>query len=309
MMNKIELLSPAGSLACAKVAIDSGADAIYMGGNKFGARAYAKSVEEDSAIDALRYAHKNNKKFYLTVNTLFKQKELKEVFAYLDPFYEENVDAFILQDLGVASIIKNRYNKVSLHASTQMNMTSSKSINLLKKLGFTQFVIARELSLKEIKEIRKEVGDEVILEAFIHGSMCYSYSGTCLMSSFIGGESGNRGRCKGPCRLAYEKNKYILSMKDMSALREMEELIDASINSFKIEGRMRKEDYVESVTKTYRKYIDDIIDKKKNGKSIRSSEKDFSNDEKFLLSIYNKGGFTNYYNKHNDNSMIQYYER
>ena len=203
IMNKLELLSPAGSFECAKSAIDAGADAIYMGGAKFSARAFAKSAEENSIVDAIKLAKSNGKKFYLTVNTLFKQKELKEIFLYLDPIVNAGVDAFIVQDLGVAMMLKNKYPNVELHASTQMTISSSKAVNLVKSLGFTQVVLARELSIKEIKEIKKEVGDDIKLEAFVHGSMCYCYSGACLMSSFIGGESGNRGRCKGPCRLPY----------------------------------------------------------------------------------------------------------
>lgn len=304
---KVELLSPAGSFECVKAAIKGGADAIYMGGSKFGARAFAKSTEDNSIIDAIHFAHDNGKKLYITVNTLFKQKELKEIFLFLDPIVEEGVDAFILQDLGVSMLLKERYKNIELHASTQMTITSSKAINLVKKLGFSQIVLARELTLKEIKAIKNEVGDDIKLEAFIHGSMCYSYSGACLMSSFIGGESGNRGRCKGPCRLMYGCNnlpkneKYILSMKDMCAIKNIKDLIDVGISSFKIEGRMRQPDYVEGVTRTYRKYIDDYYAGK--------IEENIGKDEKYLLELYNKGGFTNYYDKHNGKDMIQRFER
>ena len=318
----LELLSPAGSLECAKVALNAGADAIYMGGAKFGARAFAKSVEEDSVIDAIKLVKSKNKKFYLTVNTLFKQKELKEIFLYLDPIVKESVDAFIVQDLGVAMILKEKYPDVELHASTQMTITSSKAINMLKNLGFSQVVLSRELTIKEIKEIRKEVDNDMRLEAFIHGSMCYSYSGACLMSSFIGGESGNRGRCKGPCRLPYNlpnvnrikyNEKYLLSMKDMCALNQLHNLIKAGITSFKIEGRMRQADYVEGVTKIYRKYLDIII--KSYNSKIEMTDSNIinddmiKNDEKYLLNLYNKGGFTNYYNNHNSYDMIQRFER
>ena len=330
--NTIELLSPAGSFECAKAAISAGADAIYMGGAKFGARAFAKSVEEDKILDTISYTKAHHKKFYLTVNTLFKEKELKEVFLYLDDIVKSGVDAFIVQDLGVGMMLREHYKDVELHASTQMTVTSSKAINLLKTLGFKQIVLARELSLKEIKAIKKEVGDEIRLESFVHGSMCYCYSGACLMSSFIGGESGNRGRCKGPCRLPYQTElksshktnvPYILSMKDMCALNSLQGLISAGVNSFKIEGRMRQADYVEGVTKTYRKYIDLILNKnekfvmglKKDSVSSKtmdttlSSFNDIENDEKYLLKLYDKGGFTNYYDKHNGVDMIQKYER
>ncbi len=289
--------------------------------------------------DAIKFAKDNSKKFYLTVNTLFKQKELKEVFLFLDDIVKCGVDAFIVQDLGVAMMLKERYPEVELHASTQMTITSSKAVNLVKNLGFKQVVLARELTLKEIKEIKKEVGDDIKLEAFVHGSMCYCYSGACLMSSFIGGESGNRGRCKGPCRLPYRSNKvgtfisrqnvgaklsepYILSMKDMCALNSLEGLINAGVTSFKIEGRMRQADYVEGVTKTYRKYLDKICEVANEVHSsgvVASCASDnvgetqpnlnIAKDEKYLLELYNKGGFTNYYNQHNGTDMIQRYER
>ena len=349
MIDIIELLSPAGSFECAKAAVDAGADAIYMGGAKYSARAYAKSATDNSLVDSIKLVKKSGKKFYLTVNTLFKQKELKEVFLYLDPIVELGIDAFIVQDLGLAMMLKGKYPQVELHASTQMAITSSKAINLVKSLGFTQVVLARELSLKEIKAIRKEIGNDIKLEAFVHGSMCYCYSGCCLMSSFIGGESGNRGRCKGPCRLPYsianvvhavrdngveanacgahrkgelrEPTPYILSMKDMCALDSLKGLIDAGVTSFKIEGRMRQADYVAGVTKIYRKYLDSIVGAKHHEPTSVGAitcevrrrgehcEPDIAKDEKYLLDLYNKGGFTNYYNKHNSLDMIQLYER
>lgn len=359
MINKIELLSPAGSFECAKVAVEAGADAVYMGGAKYSARAYAKSATDNFLIDSIKFVKGSGKKFYLTVNTLFKQRELKEIFLFLDPIVKLGIDAFIVQDLGVAMMLKEKYQHVELHASTQMAITSSKAVNLVKSLGFTQVVLARELSLKEIKAIKKEVGDDIKLEAFVHGSMCYCYSGCCLMSSFIGGESGNRGRCKGPCRLPYRSGEamqarsiirrgeamqarstirrgelcepYILSMKDMCALNSLQGLINAGVTSFKIEGRMRQADYVFGVTKTYRKYIDTIVgamrvahevrddlagaNAKTVGANFRSPrrgehcETDLAKDEKYLLDLYNKGGFTNYYDKHNGSDMIQRHER
>ena len=323
-LDKLELLSPAGSFECAKAAIDAGADAIYMGGARYGARAFAKSTSDNSIIDTIQFVKENGKKFYLTVNTLFKQRELKEIFLFLDPIVDVGVDAFIVQDLGVAMLLKSKYPNVELHASTQMTITSSKAINLIKPLGFTQVVLARELSIKEIKAIKKEIGDDIKLEAFVHGSMCYSYSGACLMSSFIGGESGNRGRCKGPCRLPYrrvelhepsnrrgelhEPAPYILSMKDMCALNSLSGLINAGVTSFKIEGRMRQADYVYGVTKTYRKYLDEITHESTN-RMGEFYEPDIKIDEQYLLQLYNKGGFTNYYDFHNNPDMIQRYER
>ena len=316
---RLELLAPAGDFECAKVAIRAGADAIYMGGVKYGARAFAKSTTDNSLVDTIKYVKENNKKLYLTVNTLLKEKELGEIFLYIDPIANLGIDAFIVADLGVAKILKEKYKDINIHASTQMTITSSKAINLLKPMGFSKFILARELSLKEIREIRKEIGDEVELEVFVHGSMCYSYSGACLMSSFIGGESGNRGRCKGPCRLPYsiDKNrsrneKYLLSMKDMCAIENVKSLIVAGVNSFKIEGRMRKPEYVEGVTKIYRKYIDESIRQIENDDSADKdvyNTKIIENDKKYLLSLYNKGGFTNYFDKHNGKDMIQLYER
>ena len=364
---KLELLSPAGSFECAKAAIDAEADAIYMGGAKFSARAFAKSAEENKIIDSIKLAKTSGKKFYLAINTLFKQRELKEIFLFLDSIVNAGIDAFIVQDLGVAMLLKKEYPQIELHASTQMTITSSKAVNLVKSLGFAQVVLARELSIKEIKAIKKEVGNNIKLEAFIHGSMCYSYSGACLMSSFIGGESGNRGRCKGPCRLPYnvyrrgehcepaksrrgelyEPAPYILSMKDMCALNSLSGLVNAGVTSFKIEGRMRQADYVYGVTKTYRKYLDAIINKPAivadtihNDSRGRHSavprrgehcepvepcrgeayepdetrrgehcEPDIKKDEEYLLDLYNKGGFTNYFDFHNSPDMIQRYER
>ena len=322
-IKKIELLAPAGSLESVKAAIDANCDSIYMGGKKFGARAFAKSVEEDSIIEAIKLCHKNNKKIYLTINTLFKNKELCEIEKYTKDIVEANIDGFIVSDFGAAEILKKLYKDIKLIASTQMTITSSKGVNLLKKLGFEEVVLSRELSIKEIKQIKKELKEDIKLECFIHGSMCYCFSGACLYSSFIGGESGNRGRCKGPCRLPYSKNngkvknneKYLLSMKDMCALSSLYDLIKIGIDTVKIEGRMRSEKYVYEVVKMYRKYIDSIyeyIEKNEDENIVEIYKKyklNIDMDEKYLLNVYNKGGFTNYYNKHNDINMIQRYER
>lgn len=301
---QLELLSPAGSFDCAKAAILAGADSIYMGGKMFGARAYADSVFEDKILDTIKLCHDNNKKFYLTVNTLVKDNEFDKLKAYIDEIVDMGVDAFIIQDIGVVKFFKNRY-KIPLHASTQMAVFSSLGIKGLKDLGFTQVILPRELSISEIKNIRKNT--DLKLEVFIHGSMCYSYSGTCLMSSFMGNNSGNRGRCKGACRLmySYKKNKsYCLSMKDMCGLKELPELIDAGVDSFKIEGRMRSEIYVASVTDIYRKYLDSILYDNK------LYDEDKLNDAIYKLNqVYDKGGFSNYFNIHNDKSMIQLKER
>ena len=301
--NQLELLSPAGSFDCAKAAINAGADSIYMGGALFGARAYADSVSEDKLNETIEYCHNNGKKFYLTVNTLIKDREFDNLKKYIDSIVDMKVDAFIVQDMGVAKFLKDRYD-TPLHASTQMAVFSADAINELKQFGFSQAILPRELSIDEIKKIRSKT--DMKLEIFIHGSMCYSYSGTCLMSSFMGNNSGNRGRCKGACRLIYSyKNhkSYCLSMKDMCSLKELPELIDAGVDSLKIEGRMRSPVYVAGVTGIYRDYIESI----KNG-NLYDDKK--LNDELYKLrEIYDKNGFCNYLYTHNDKNMIQLDDR
>lgn len=307
---KIELLSPAGSIDSAKAAINAGCDAIYMGGEKYGARAYAESVSEHSIVDAIRLCKEKGVKFYLTVNTLFKQVELKELFLYIEPLVNEGVDGFIVQDIGVARLLKEKYPQVELHASTQMTITSLAGVKMVESMGYDQVVLSRELSLSEIKKIRKE--SKIKLECFIHGSMCYAYSGACLMSSFIGGQSGNRGRCKGPCRHGYDidnKECFVLSMKDMCALKDIKNYILMGIDSLKIEGRMRKPIYVAGITHIYRKYIDAFYDAKSIEDYDRYCKENIDRDIDFLREVYDKGGFTNYLYKHNGADMIQMVDR
>ena len=293
---KIELLSPVGNYESAISAIKAGADSIYVGGPEFGLRAYAESVTENRLEDIIKYVKDNGKKIFITLNSLIKNNECDKLIKY--------VDGLIIGDLGVYNIVRNKYD-IYIKASTQLNACSSKSVKFLDKIGFNEIILARELSLKEIKEIKKEVKD-IKLECFIHGSMCYSYSGACLYSSMIGGESGNRGRCKGPCRLEYnftnlgqnKNDKYMLSMKDMCGLKYLKNLIDIGISSLKIEGRMRKPNYVYEVTKKYREYIDMIY----NEEDIIFDK--IINDEKELLKVYNKGGFTNYFES-NSNMIVK----
>ena len=242
-MKKVELLAPAGCFESFKGAIHAGADAVYIGGRKYGARAYADNFTEEEVCLAIRYAHLFGRKLYLTVNTLVKEDELKELPAYLRPFYEEGLDGVIVQDLGVFSLLRECFPGLPLHGSTQMTVTGPGGAAFLQSLGASRVVPARELSLKELEEIRA-TGIEV--EAFVHGSMCYCYSGQCLFSSMLGGRSGNRGRCAQPCRLPYEivgqKGRgiqYPLSLKDLCTLSFLPELIQAGIDSFKIEGRNR----------------------------------------------------------------------
>ena len=301
---KIELLSPCGNYESAISAIKAGADSIYVGGSDFGLRAYAESVKENRLVDIIKYVKDNGKKIFITINSLVKNNECEKLIHYVDELVDNNVDGFIIGDLGVYSIVRSKYN-IFVKASTQFNICSSKGIKYLDKLGFNEIILARELSFKEIKEIKKEVRD-IKIECFIHGSMCYSYSGACLYSSMIGGESGNRGRCKGPCRLEYDftnlgiskYDKYMLSMKDMCGLHYVKNLIDIGISSLKIEGRMRKPNYVYEVTKKYREYIDIIYD------NIEIDNEKIINDEKELLKVYNKGGFTNYFNI-NSNMIVR----
>ena len=253
-MGKVELLAPAGDFSCFMAAVNAGADAVYLGGEKFGARAYANNFTTQEIIEALRIAHLFQKKVYVTVNTLVKDRELKELIPFMEPLVEAKLDGVIVQDLGVLISLREAFPNLELHASTQMTITGKYGARFLKKLGATRIVPARELSLEEIRHIKEDTGLEI--ETFIHGAMCYAYSGQCLFSSLLGGRSGNRGRCAGPCRLPYEvkgKTMYPLSLKDMYTLSMVPELMDAGIDSFKIEGRMKSPEYVAGVTSMYRK--------------------------------------------------------
>ena len=299
---KIELLAPAKNFKTVQVAINAGADSVYIGGKLFGARAFAESVSEDRILDAIDLCHKYNKKIYLTVNNLIKTKEFELIDEYLKPIVDKKIDGFIVCDLGLATYLKNNFD-VPLHSSTQMNIMTNVAVKYLKKIGFKKIILSRELNLSDIEKIRIENLD-VEIECFGHGSMCYSYSGNCLMSSFIGGNSGNRGRCKGACRLEYfydNKYSYLLSMKDMCVIRYLKNLIDLKIDTLKIEGRMRSEIYVAGVVSIYRELIDKIY----NNEII--DDKYLDQCEKNLLEIYDKGGFTNYY--FDKKNMIQKFDR
>lgn len=267
-MKKPELLAPAGSIEAMHAALKAGADAVYIGGSKFGARAYADNPDEAALLEAIDQVHLLGKRLYLTVNTLFKNREIDgELCSYLSPFYRQGLDGVIVQDPGVLRVLQREFPGLELHASTQMAVTGPSGARLLKQKGVCRVVPARELSLPEIRRIFEETGLDI--ECFIHGAMCYSYSGMCLMSSLIGGRSGNRGRCAGVCRLPFSagegvrkhKNKsagasYPLNMKDMCALELIPDLIAAGCCSFKIEGRMKRPEYTAGVTAVYRDYID-----------------------------------------------------
>ena len=257
MEKRVELLAPCGGYESFLAAVNAGADAVYLGGREFGARAYAENFSEEELTAVIGQAHLFGVKVYLTVNTLVKEREFSKIYDYMLPLYKAGLDGVIVQDVGVLGFLKKHFPALKFHASTQMTITGIYGASYLKKAGCERIVPARELSLEEIRSIKEKVPVEI--EAFIHGAMCYCYSGQCLMSSMIGGRSGNRGRCAGPCRLPYRtagKEGFFLSLKDMNTLEHIPELIEAGIDSFKIEGRMKKPEYVAGVVSVYRKYID-----------------------------------------------------
>lgn len=309
MKNNIEILAPAGSLDTLYAGINAGADAIYIGGTKFGARAYADNPDEYNLLQAIDYVHFNNRKIYLTVNTLIKNNEIEEqLYDYIYPLYKQGLDAVIVQDLGVFEFIRNNFRDLDIHASTQMAVSGVESAKLLKKMGASRVVTARELSLMELNNIHNNVDIEI--ESFIHGAMCYSYSGMCLFSSMIGGRSGNRGRCAGPCRQPYEvymgrkrinneNNLYALSLRDMNTLEIIPEIIDSGVFSLKIEGRMKSPEYCAGVVSIYRKYVDLFFEKGKDNYRIDK------NDMRNLSDLYSRSGSTTgYYKAHNSRNMI-----
>ena len=305
MDKKVEILAPAGTIESFYAAINAGADAIYLGGNMFGARAFAGNFNNEQLIEALRYAHIMDKKIYLTVNTLLRNEELDKLYDYLLPFYEEGLDACIVQDMGVFRAIKEYFPDMDIHASTQMTLTGKLGAKLLCDLGASRIVTSREISLKEIKDIHDNV--DVEIETFVHGALCYSYSGECLLSSMIGQRSGNRGRCAQPCRLPYScgdyRNKYLLSPKDLCALKDIPELIEAGVYSMKIEGRMKSPIYTSAVVNAYRRYADKYLEF--GADNYRVSEKDM----KELLDIYNRGGFCNTYLYEKNNVKMMTFDR
>lgn len=300
LKKRVELLAPAGSYEAFLGAVNAGADAVYLAGNRFGARAYADNFSEDELKEAIFYAHIHDVKIYLTINTIFKNRELYELDDFLEPLYQAGLDGVIVQDLGVFYHVKKNYPGLELHVSTQMTVTSSEGAAFLRDAGADRIVPARELSLEETKLLCDE-GIEV--ESFIHGSMCYGYSGQCLFSSLIGGRSGNRGRCAQPCRLPYvlQKDKtecYPLSLKDMCTLEILPELIESGIYSFKIEGRMKSPAYAAGVTSIYRKYIDLYF---ANPNAYKVEPEDYD----FLRKLYIRTDIqTGYYHKNRHRKMV-----
>lgn len=306
----VELLAPAGSYESLRAAVNAGADAVYIGGSRFGARAYADNPDEDALLDGLRYCHLHDRKLYMTVNTLLKEDELEqELYPYLLPYYCAGLDGVIVQDLGVVRYLRERFPGLPVHASTQMTVTGCDSVRVLQRQGVTRVVPARELSLEEIRHMMEETGIEV--ETFIHGALCYCYSGQCLLSSMIGGRSGNRGRCAQPCRLPFrlengarrlqDAPEYLLSMKDLCTLELLPEIVASGIASLKIEGRMKRPEYTAGVVSIYRKYLDRL--EAAGGKPKQWNIE--AEDLRTLMDLYNRGGFTDgYYHRHNGRRMM-----
>lgn len=327
-----EILAPAGSYDIMVRAFQAGADAVYLGGQAFGARAYASNFSEEELIQAIEYAQLHHRRIYLTVNTLLKDKEIDRLSLFLKAPYEAGLDGIIVQDFGVAGIIREEFPDLELHASTQMTITSPAGANALKQLGVTRVVPARELSLEELRAIKEETGLEV--EVFVHGALCYCYSGQCLFSSMIGGRSGNRGRCAQPCRQKYSLSgldeklqsmnaEYYLSPKDLCGLESIPALMELGIDSFKIEGRMKKAEYVISAVSAYRRAVDLYFKlcQKAYGKEYQKTMQtldlrktvyeqwlagySINQEREQLADIYNRGNFTTgYFTQRNGADMM-----
>lgn len=301
---KVELLSPVGSKESMISALNNGCDAIYLGGKNFNARQNANNFTNEELKEIIDYCHNRGVKVNLTLNILYKEDEIQNVLDFVSEVYSYGIDAIIVQDIGIFNLIKTNFNNLAIHASTQMTIHNIEGVKFLENLGFNRVVLSRELSLEEIEDITKNTNIEI--EAFVHGAICVSYSGRCLMSSLIGERSGNRGRCAQPCRMEYKlikenkvfANNYLLSPKDTSTLPIIDKLVNSGIHTFKIEGRMKNPEYVASVTANYRKYIDKV--KNNTFKSIEE------NDLKELIQIFNRGGnsITGYYLDWSGKKMI-----
>ena len=287
-MKKPELLAPVGNMAAFYAAIEAGCDAVYLAGYAFGARAYADNFSNEEIVSCINYAHIYGVKVYVTVNTIIYEKDVDVFMEYVEILHKNNVDAIIIQDLGMFDLIRKTYPNLEIHISTQMHIHNPSGAVLMHNLGAKRVVLSREVSIDTIKEIKKCT--DVELEVFVHGALCFSYSGQCYMSSIIGGRSGNQGKCAGTCRLKYslvdsDNNKYNehdypLSMKDLCTIDKIGELIDLGIDSFKVEGRMKRPEYVFLVISLYRRAIDNYI---LNGKVDINED-----DLKELKKIYNR---------------------
>ncbi len=300
---RIEILSPAGSAESLKAAVCAGADAVYTGGTRFGARAYAKNLTEDELLEAIDYVHIHGRRIYLTVNTLLKDSEIRGLYEYLLPYYLRGLDGVIVQDIGVLEYLRRYLPDLPVHASTQMTVTGEAGAAFLKEQGVMRVVPARELSIAEVRRIKEQTGME--LECFVHGALCYCYSGQCLLSSMIGGRSGNRGQCAQPCRLPWQmegnKPADLMSLKDLCTIDILPGLIEAGIDSFKIEGRMKQPEYVYTVTGIYRKYTDLYLTKGAGHYKVEDE------DRRRLYGAYQRRGYTEgYYHRHNGKDMVSF---
>ena len=312
---KPEILAPAGTYEAMEAAVKAGCDAVYAGGSLFSARAYAGNFDETSFLEMIDYCHLFGVKVYMTLNTLLKEEELKQLPSYIKPYYQAGLDAVLVQDMGVFRVLHENFPDLPIHASTQMSIASTYGAEFAKRLGMERIVPARELSLEEIRSIKKQTDIEI--ETFVHGAMCFAYSGKCLFSSFAGGRSGNRGRCAQPCRRFYELQKtgekqgdklaaeYLLSLKDLCLLKDLPLLIDAGIDSFKIEGRMKNAYYVASAVSAYRTLRDLYLELKENEQeesfdrlsenAQRTYQERAELLQEELAEVYNRGGFYNGY--------------
>lgn len=310
MNEKIELLAPAGTWESFLAAIENGADAVYLGGKDYSARQFASNFDLETIKRATDYAHIRDAKVFLTMNTLISDSEMAGALDFAEKAYLAGIDAIIVQDIGFASVIRKALPNFELHASTQMTIYDLAGVNLVEKMGFKRAVLARELSLEEITKISSNTTME--LEVFVHGALCVSYSGQCLMSSLIGGRSANRGKCAQPCRLPYEvaakngniitKDKgYYLSPKDLCSVNILNKVVDTGVKSLKIEGRMKSPEYVSVVVKTYRKYLDRVLNKQMTNIS--------ANESKDLKQVFNRGGFSTGYLEAEKGARLMCYEK
>ena len=321
-MNKkkeIEILAPAGSVERMRAAFAGGADACYIGGKSFGARAFADNPEEKELVEAIHYAHLHDKKLYMTINTLIKENEMKGLYNYVLPYYKAGIDAILVQDFGVLKFLRESFPDLSLHASTQMTVCDTGATRLLKQYGVERLVLSRELSLKEVEAFKE---DDIEIECFVHGALCVCYSGQCLMSVMNGGRSGNRGSCAGPCRMSYnlyegenssgispgkslETKPYLLSPKDICALDLIPDMVEAGIDSFKIEGRMKRPEYAALTAYLYRKWTDVYLNDGREEFDSTQAVRERNEDVEKLSDIYNRGSFTKgYLVNHNGLEMM-----
>jgi len=292
-MEEIELLAPAGNWHALLAAVNNGANAVYLGGGSFNARQYAENFSDNELEQAVQYCHVRGVKLYITLNTLIHQREIEEAAQFIALLCKIGVDAVITQDIGIARLVKELSPELPLHGSTQMTIHNTAAVRMLKQMGYNRIVLAREISLREIKSIAASC--DIELETFVHGSLCVSYSGQCLMSSLIGGRSGNRGRCAQPCRLPYElrlghdilEQGYLLSTRDLCTISFLDEIIASGVKSLKIEGRMKRPEYVAVVVSKYRKALDYL--------QGRTSSPINQDDQEAMLKIFHRGGFTKGY--------------